>query len=191
MIPLAMGEVISPIMAMKQGFGLPTPPPGSRRADSLQSDALLLGQGGPPRPSQGGAGPMALDVVPSGWDPIQAHLFRRMSGGRFTSCNYTSGKSGELRFASLALAMMADAEKDKDKKDKETKLPEEFLGQAIKEVVMHEVGHSLGLRHNFKASIMLRPDQIQRRRSFRVKGMTGSVMDYNLIQHRPQGSEAG
>jgi hypothetical protein len=189
MIPLAMGEVISPIMAMKQGFGLPTPPPGSRRADSL-NQALLLGQGAA-APSQGGAGPMALDVVPSGWDPIQAHLFRRMSGGRFTSCNYTSGKSGELRFASLALAMMADAEKDKDKKDKETKLPEEFLGQAIKEVVMHEVGHSLGLRHNFKASIMLRPDQINDTSITRVKGMTGSVMDYNPINIAPKGQKQG
>ena len=32
------------------------------------------------------------------------------------------------------------------------KVPHEFIGQAIKEVVMHEVGHTLGLRHNFKAS---------------------------------------
>ena len=31
------------------------------------------------------------------------------------------------------------------------KVPEEFIGQAIKEVVMHEVGHTLGLRHNFKS----------------------------------------
>ena len=29
---------------------------------------------------------------------------------------------------------------------------EEFVGQMIKEVVTHEVGHTLGLRHNFKAS---------------------------------------
>ena len=30
----------------------------------------------------------------------------------------------------------------------------------IKEVVMHEVGHSLGLRHNFKASTMLTAEQL-------------------------------
>ncbi len=34
-------------------------------------------------------------------------------------------------------------------------MPEELIGQAIKEIVMHEVGHTLGLRHNFKASTML------------------------------------
>ena len=138
---------------------------------------------------------MALDVVPSGWDPIQAHLFRRMSQGRFTSCNYAAGKASEMRFAALALGMLADAEKDKDKekkdKEKEPKLPEEFLGQAIKEVVMHEVGHSLGLRHNFKASVMLRPDQINDTSITRVKGMTGSVMDYNPINVAPKGQKQG
>ena len=186
-IPLAMGEVISPIMAAKQGFGLPVPPPASRRAAVL--NAALLGN----QPSHGMAGPMALDVVPSGWDPIQAHLFRRMNQGRFTSCNYAAGKAGEMRFAALALGMLADAEKDKEKekKDKEPKLPEEFLGQAIKEVVMHEVGHSLGLRHNFKASVMLRPDQINDTSITHVKGMTGSVMDYNPINIAPKGQKQG
>ena len=38
------------------------------------------------------------------------------------------------------------------------KVPDELIGQAIKEVVMHEVGHTLGLRHNFKASTMLKND---------------------------------
>jgi len=188
-IPLAMGEVISPIMAMKQGFGLPIPPPGSRRAAAL--NAALLGNQGATAPSQGATGPMALDVVPSGWDPIQAHLFRRVSQGRFTSCNYAAGKASEMLLASLALGLRADAEKDKDKKDKEPKLPEEFLGQAIKELVMHEVGHSLGLRHNFKASTMLRPDQVNDTSITRVKGMTGSVMDYNPINIAPKGQKQG
>ena len=79
----------------------------------------------------------------------------------------------------------------KDKKEPEPKLPEEFLGQAIKEVVMHEVGHSLGLRHNFKASTMLRPDQINDTSITRVKGMTGSVMDYNPINVAPKGQKQG
>ena len=56
---------------------------------------------------------------------------------------------------------------------------------------MHEVGHSLGLRHNFKASIMLRPDQINDTSITRVKGMTGSVMDYNPINIAPKGQKQG
>ena len=56
---------------------------------------------------------------------------------------------------------------------------------------MHEVGHSLGLRHNFKASTMLRPDQINDTSITRVKGMTGSVMDYNPINVAPKGQKQG
>ena len=58
------------------------------------------------------------------------------------------------------------------------KVPEEYVGQAIKEVVMHEVGHTLGLRHNFKASTMLTLEQINDPKVTSSKGMTGSVMDY-------------
>ena len=124
-IPLAMGEVISPIMAMKQGFGPPIrtcgEPPCCRAqcGNAAGPDAAL--------PVPGATGPIALDVVTSAWDPIQAHLSRRMSQGRFMSCNYAAGKASEMRFASLALGMLADAENDKDKdtKDKEPKLPED------------------------------------------------------------------
>ena len=56
---------------------------------------------------------------------------------------------------------------------------------------MHEVGHSLGLRHNFKASTMLRPDQINDTSITRVKGMAGSVMDYNPINIAPKGQKQG
>ncbi len=58
------------------------------------------------------------------------------------------------------------------------KVPEEYIGQAIKEVVMHEVGHTLGLRHNFKASTMLSLEEINKPEITRKKGMVGSIMDY-------------
>ncbi len=211
MIPLAVGEVISPIMAAKQGYGALLPPPGSRRAAAW--NASLLGRNGPMGAVAGGDGnmPMALDVVPAGWDPIQAQLQHRLSMGRMAGCNYAAAKSHEMRFAALALALAADVDqpkkdkdakdikkdkepekdKPKDKKEPEPKLPDEFLGQAIKEVVMHEVGHSLGLRHNFKASTMLRPDQVNDTSITRVKGMTGSVMDYNPINVAPKGQKQG
>ena len=70
------------------------------------------------------------------------------------------------------------------------KVPEEFLGQAIKEVVMHEVGHTLGLRHNFKSSTFISLKDANNPEITRKKGMTGSVMDYAAGQLRPQGSEA-
>ena len=50
--------------------------------------------------------------------------------------------------------------KDKSKSEDDEDKPgnpelEKLLQQAIKEIAMHEVGHTLGLRHNFKASTML------------------------------------
>ena len=70
-------------------------------------------------------------------------------------------------------------------------LPEELIGQAVKEVVMHEVGHTLGLRHNFKASTMLRNEDLHKPEITRVKGLVGSVMDYTPINLAPKGVKQG
>src|SRR5262249_13309088 len=70
-------------------------------------------------------------------------------------------------------------------------LPEAFLGQAIKSIVMHEVGHSLGLRHNSKASTMLNAEQLHDTAVTRTKGLVGSVMDYCPINIAPKGQKQG
>ena len=59
-------------------------------------------------------------------------------------------------------------------------VPEWFIGPALKDVIMHEVGHTLGLRHNFKASSIYTMKDIN---SEAIKGNahTGSVMDYNPL----------
>jgi hypothetical protein len=71
------------------------------------------------------------------------------------------------------------------------KVPEEFLGQAIKEVVMHEVGHTLGLRHNFKSSTFISLKDANNPEITRKKGMTGSVMDYAPANFAPKGDKQG
>ena len=71
------------------------------------------------------------------------------------------------------------------------KVPEEFLGQAIKEVVMHEVGHTLGLRHNFKSSTFISLKDANNPEITRKKGMTGSVMDYAPANFAPKGEKQG
>ena len=100
------------------------------------------------------------------------------------SCQFAAGKRHEFAMAAMALA-------EQGKVEAGGKLPEEFLGQAIKEVVMHEVGHSLGLRHNFKASSMLNNDQVNDTTITHAKGMSGSVMDYNPINIAPKGQKQG
>lgn len=62
-------------------------------------------------------------------------------------------------------------------------IPESFIGPLMADLVVHEVGHTLGLRHNFKASSIYTYDEIQ---SDAVKGkkpFSGSVMDYIPINH--------
>jgi hypothetical protein len=214
-MPLAVGEIISPIMAAKHGYGLPLPTPGrdvyarlkQQHADH-DHDTLPM-------------------VVPSSWSPLQVYMHQRVAAGRFCSCQYALAKQQEFRLAAIALAANLeddksegkdadkdkeedkekhkdkekDSDKDKDKnkdKDKDAdkskadvELPEEFIGQLIKEIVMHEVGHSLGLRHNFKASSMLKLDQINDKSITAKKGLSGSVMDYIPVNISPDKDKQG
>jgi hypothetical protein len=167
---VGVGEIISPMLAAKNGYGLPFPLPGARKS---------FGQGN--RTEEG----WSLELVPSQWTPLQTALRRRLAPGRFGGCQFSSMRLQEYSLAAMALAQPGATN------DSGAKLPEEFLGQAIKEVVMHEVGHSLGLRHNFKASTMLPYEQINDTNITHLKGMTGSVMDYNPINIAPKGQKQG
>ncbi len=60
--------------------------------------------------------------------------------------------------------------------------PEPFVGALVKDVVMHEIGHVLGLRHNFKGSTVYTLEQINSQEWREgAKPIGGSVMDYNPI----------
>lgn len=59
--------------------------------------------------------------------------------------------------------------------------------EAMKSLIMHEVGHTLGLNHNMKASQIYSPAQLADADFIAGKALTGSVMDYagiNLTQNR-------
>lgn len=53
--------------------------------------------------------------------------------------------------------------------------------EAMAELLMHEVGHTLGLNHNMKASQLYSPDQLYDGSFTKGKALSGSVMDYLAI----------
>jgi uncharacterized protein DUF4953/uncharacterized protein DUF5117/uncharacterized protein DUF5118 len=54
-----------------------------------------------------------------------------------------------------------------------------YIGQALKALIMHEVGHTLGLRHNFRGSAGVSRAQLSDRSYTKANGLGVSVMDYN------------
>ncbi|PSB52771.1 peptidase M43 [filamentous cyanobacterium Phorm 6] len=66
-----------------------------------------------------------------------------------------------------------------------------YVNQYIRYLTSHEVGHTLGLRHNFHGSTMLQPDELNNIQVTRTKGLTASVMDYLPINLAPPGTVQG
>jgi len=110
-------------------------------------------------------------------------------------CTLSQGKAFDVAMLRMNMALMADLEdedegkedkdKDKDEEKKEDEkepmidgVPESFIGPMLAELVCHEVGHTLGLRHNFKASSVYTMAEINSKKLKGNKPLAGSVMDY-------------
>lgn len=129
-------------------------------------------------------------------------------------CTLTQGKAFDVAMFRMHLALMADEadedddkedkEKDKDKKEDEEKkeekkeeekepmidgMPESFIGPALAELVCHEVGHTLGLRHNFKASSVYTMAEINSKKLKDKEPHASSVMDYLPVNMNFQDGE--
>lgn len=99
-------------------------------------------------------------------------------------CFLSSGMHEQMGFAAAAIfAGNAEAAKKGE-------LPEEYVHQALKEVVMHEVGHTLGLRHNFKASTWKSLAEIEDANKA-GEPTVASVMDYCPVSIALPGQKQG
>ena len=63
---------------------------------------------------------------------------------------------------------------------------EELMGQLIRFVSSHEVGHTLGLRHNFGSSSTVPVDSLRNKEWVEVHGHTPSIMDYARFNYVAQ-----
>jgi hypothetical protein len=142
-----------------------------------------------------GLGLANLDGMGGGWDDRESRKakidpFTRFRAIQSGVCECGPCLKRELNLLALALAAREPA-RPAAPGEKSAVLSEELIGQAIKEVTMHEVGHTLGLRHNFKASTMLKNEDLHNTALTRKQGLLGSVMDYAPINLAPKGVKQG
>ena len=68
-----------------------------------------------------------------------------------------------------------------------SRCPSEYVGEGLRWVAMHEVGHTLGLDHNFRASASTPFERLHDPAWTREHGIAGSVMDYTPLNLAPLG----
>jgi hypothetical protein len=73
-----------------------------------------------------------------------------------------------------------------DPRARKLPLPDDLMGELIRFVVSHEVGHTLGFQHNMKASAMYTVAQIRDPKFVKQNGHTPSIMDYSRFNYVAQ-----
>ncbi len=68
---------------------------------------------------------------------------------------------------------------------------EQFVMEGLRDIMAHEVGHTLGLRHNFRASTIYTEAQVTDPEFSKTNGLSGSVMDYNPLNLSLPGQKQG
>ena len=84
------------------------------------------------------------------------------------ACHFSSMLQHSVMFGKHVLDAKGMSDIDKDR----------FVQEAIADLSLHEVGHTLGLAHNMKASNLNTPEELRNKETTERKGLTGSVMDY-------------
>ncbi|MEO7244881.1 MAG: zinc-dependent metalloprotease, partial [Rubrivivax sp.] len=87
-------------------------------------------------------------------------------------CSYAAEAVQELTFALDLLEARGDL-------DPESPEAEAFVRAYIQDTITHEVGHTLGLKHNFRASTVITRAQLRDKGYTDQHPIAGSVMDYN------------
>lgn len=117
-----------------------------------------------------------------GYHEQQRRIPTQLRGhGPNCTCNLLNGASHQF-----ALAATAAVSRSRDPKELDR-----LIMEGLKEVAMHEVGHTLGLRHNFKASTLYSVDELHDQSKTSKTGLSASVMDYNPVNLAPKGVEQG
>jgi len=133
--------------------------------------------------------PQGIAAMTGGPNDLRSYhkLFGRLSEDqqncRCRSCQLSHGRTLDMAFGAVALLAKDSATSEAEK--------EKLTMQALKEVTMHELGHTLGLRHNFKSSTIYTLAELNDTKKTAETGLTGSVMDYTPGNIVPKGAKQG
>ncbi len=122
------------------------------------------------------------EQAPSAWPAFDAYKASLGLDGSF--CTYASDALAEMQFGLELLAERGEIEPGSPAADA-------FVNASLKALVMHEVGHALGLRHNFRASTVYPLAQLADPAWTREHGISGSVMDYAPVNLAANGEAQG
>jgi len=97
---------------------------------------------------------------------------------------YGMEAANQLAIGSLAISLLQNTMPSSDQTKK-------YIHQYLRLIIAHEVGHTLGLRHNFRGSTLLKPEELNNTDITRTKGLVTSFMDYIPPNLAPQGVKQG
>jgi len=112
-------------------------------------------------------------------DELETTKFFEKQNLNFCSMGHVMHENMQLGTAVLQATGATDLDLDALKKE------------GMKSLIMHEVGHTLGLNHNMKASQLFSPEQLADAAFIKGKALTGSVMDYAGINITNDRSKQG
>lgn len=103
--------------------------------------------------------------------------------GNYDLC-YGMEASRQLAIGAMSLSMLHNVKPGSAEM-------KQFVQSFLRSLIAHEVGHTLGLRHNFRGSTMLSPAELNNTDITHQKGLVSSVMDYSAVNLAPQGTTQG
>ena len=112
-------------------------------------------------------------------EELEVTKFFAKQNTMFCSMGHVMHENMQLGSAVLQATGASDLDMDALKKE------------GMKALIMHEVGHTLGLNHNMKASQLFSPAQLADAAFIKGKALTGSVMDYAGINITNDRSKQG